>query len=73
MTATKRPDGSFHIVEKEMTPERLDHLRNTGRGRLLHPKSELEAVGHPSWDEANIRLIPKPFTEGTQPSWRCVT
>ncbi|MEZ6052149.1 MAG: ABC transporter ATP-binding protein [Planctomycetaceae bacterium] len=66
MTATKRPDGSFHIVEKEMTPERLDHLRNTGRGRLLHPKSELEAVGHP-WDEDKHPPDTKTVPEGTQP------
>ncbi|HEX6986417.1 MAG TPA: ATP-binding cassette domain-containing protein, partial [Planctomycetaceae bacterium] len=47
MTVTERPDGSVQIVEKPLTEERIAHLAGRGRGRLLHPKAELAAVGHP--------------------------
>jgi peptide/nickel transport system ATP-binding protein len=35
-----------------MTPERLQQLTTQGRGRLLHPKSRLEEIGHP-WEEGH--------------------
>jgi peptide/nickel transport system ATP-binding protein len=41
---------SLRITEKRLTPERLAQLTTQGRGRLLHPKSQLAALGHP-WDE----------------------
>jgi peptide/nickel transport system ATP-binding protein len=41
---------SLRIVEKRMTPERLAELTTQGRGRLLHPESQLAAMGHP-WEE----------------------
>ncbi len=44
---TQKKDGERIIVEKTMTPERLEQLKTDGRGRLLHPKSELKAMGHP--------------------------
>ena len=43
-------DGKPQVVEKVMDGERLNHLVTHGRGRLLHPKSELEAMDHP-WDK----------------------
>ena len=46
----KRDGDEVTIVEKKMTPERLEQLTTQGRGRLLHPKSKLAAMGHP-WDE----------------------
>ena len=49
MTSTAKPEGGFNIVEKAMPPERLRTLESTGRGRLLHPVNELQAMGHP-WD-----------------------
>ncbi|MFV0442657.1 MAG: ABC transporter ATP-binding protein [Planctomycetaceae bacterium] len=48
MTATPRPDGSYHIVEKPMHPSRLKMLESVGRGRLLHPQDDLKALGHPT-------------------------
>jgi peptide/nickel transport system ATP-binding protein len=47
MTATPRPDGGYDIVEKPMHPSRLKMLETVGRGRLLHPQTELQAMGHP--------------------------
>lgn len=47
MTAKKLADGSYDIQEKEMLPEAIAKLSMSGRGRLLHPKSELEEIGHP--------------------------
>jgi peptide/nickel transport system ATP-binding protein len=47
MTVTARTDGSVSIVEKPLTEERVSHLANRGRGRLLHPTSELKEMGHP--------------------------
>jgi len=40
-------DGTLSIVEKEMTADRIQLLESTGRGRLLHPRSELKKLGHP--------------------------
>ncbi|MDB4679703.1 MAG: ABC transporter ATP-binding protein [Planctomycetaceae bacterium] len=46
MEADKQPDGSFEIIEKPMTDERLAELMNRGRGRYLHTKSEIAALGY---------------------------
>jgi len=43
-------DGHVKIVEKTMTEARLKELTEQGRGRLLHPKSELVAMNHP-WEK----------------------
>ncbi|MBX3440082.1 MAG: ABC transporter ATP-binding protein [Planctomycetaceae bacterium] len=66
MSVTKRPDGSMKIIEKQMTAERLEHLRNKGRGRLLHPMSELQAMGHP-WEEDRHPRDTRTVVEGTKP------
>lgn len=47
MSARLLDDGSYDIQEKYMAPETIAQLSMTGRGRLLHPKSELEKMGHP--------------------------
>ncbi|TWT30533.1 Glutathione import ATP-binding protein GsiA [Thalassoglobus neptunius] len=47
MLANKQPDGSYEITEKEMSEKEIEQLSMTGRGRLLHPESELAAMGHP--------------------------
>jgi peptide/nickel transport system ATP-binding protein len=49
-----------------MTPERLKHLETAGRGRLLHPKSELSWIGHP-WEEGHHAPDTQTVAEGTQP------
>ena len=40
-------DGKLVIEEKRLDEARLHKLKTHGRGRLLHPKSELAAMGHP--------------------------
>ncbi len=64
--ATGSASASFRIIEKKMTPERLRHLETTGRGRLLHPKSELAAIGHP-WTEGHHAPDTQTVAEGTAP------
>lgn len=50
MEAQRQPDGSWQIREKPADPARLAVLENQGRGRLLHPRSELAQLGYPSSD-----------------------
>ena len=50
--------------KRRWTPRGSKHLENEGRGRLLHPKSELAAIGHP-WEEASTRPTRKTVAEGT--------
>jgi peptide/nickel transport system ATP-binding protein len=57
---------TVRIVEKKMTPERLKHLETEGRGRLLHPKSELSWIGHP-WEEGPHARDTQTVVEGTPP------
>ena len=40
-------DGKLEITEKQLDAKRLNELKTHGRGRLLHPQSELAAMGHP--------------------------
>ena len=47
---TQTGDGrEIRVVEKRIDDARLKELAEQGRGRLLHPKSELAAMGHP-WE-----------------------
>uniref|UniRef100_UPI0014229A92 ABC transporter ATP-binding protein n=1 Tax=Thalassoroseus pseudoceratinae TaxID=2713176 RepID=UPI0014229A92 len=50
MRVTTRADGSVKIEEKPLDDGKLEEFRNSGRPRLLHPKPELDAIGHP-WEE----------------------
>ncbi|MDX1944269.1 MAG: ABC transporter ATP-binding protein [Pirellulaceae bacterium] len=65
METAKDGDG-MKIVEKQMTPERLAQLTTQGRGRLLHPKSELAALGHP-WGENQHPADTQAVPEGQSP------
>jgi peptide/nickel transport system ATP-binding protein len=47
MSSTPNADGGFTIVEKSLDPARLAGFESAGRGRLLHPRPELQALGHP--------------------------
>ncbi len=42
--------GRIEIIEKQLDETRLHYLTSRGRGRLLHPRAELAALGHP-WEE----------------------
>ena len=46
MDTTIGDDGNMTITAKEMTDERKQFFINTGRGRLLHKHSELQALGY---------------------------
>src|SRR5690606_13232831 len=47
------PEGpDVEIIEKKLDDARLNELITQGRGRLLHPRAELEAMGHP-WEEGH--------------------
>ncbi len=46
----READGRFEVIEKPLDTARLQYHTNRGRGRLLHPRAELTALGHP-WDE----------------------
>jgi peptide/nickel transport system ATP-binding protein len=59
-------DGRVEIVEKPLDQKRLEHLISRGRGRLLHPKSELQAIGHP-WEESSHPADATAVPEGQAP------
>jgi peptide/nickel transport system ATP-binding protein len=63
---TVRDGGQIRVIEKKMDAARLKHLENEGRGRLLHPKSELAAIGHP-WEEGRHAPDARAVAEGTEP------
>ncbi len=62
----KQVDGKPTIVEKKMDAERMNHLVTHGRGRLLHPKSELTAMEHP-WEQTPREDDTECVEEGTAP------
>ena len=41
-------DGTVTLHERVITEDRLNALRTSGRGPLLHPGSELKQLGHPA-------------------------
>jgi peptide/nickel transport system ATP-binding protein len=57
---------TLKIVEKQMTPERLEQLTTQGRGRMLHPKTQLKAMGHP-WEDGRYPADTTTVNEGTRP------
>jgi peptide/nickel transport system ATP-binding protein len=63
---TVKQDGRLRIIEKTMDAARLAHLESEGRGRLLDPKSELAAIGHP-WEEGHHPPDTQTVAEGTEP------
>jgi peptide/nickel transport system ATP-binding protein len=62
----RKVNGTVEIIEKKLDATRLKALRETGRGRLLHPKSELAAMGHP-WEQGNQQADAQFVPEGTAP------
>ena len=66
METTIHEDGDYTLTEKSIEAESFNQKMNTGRGRLLHPASDLEAIGHP-YDSAQHAADTKLVPEGTQP------
>jgi len=60
MQVTETDEGALNIQPTELSSQRLDELTNRGRGRLLHPQSQLERIGHP-WNaddhDPDTRLV----------------
>ena len=44
MESRKKEDGTYEIVEKTLDPVRLKEMTTQGRGRLLHPQSEVKSI-----------------------------
>src|SRR3954465_12758142 len=63
---TAKEGDTIRIIEKKMDASRLHHLETTGRGRLLHPKTELSWIGHP-WEEGHHAPDTQTVAEGTIP------
>jgi peptide/nickel transport system ATP-binding protein len=63
---TAKEGDTIRVIEKKMDAARLQHLETAGRGRLLHPKTELAAIGHP-WEVGYHAADAKTVAEGTQP------
>jgi peptide/nickel transport system ATP-binding protein len=59
-------EGKLEIKEKALSRERLEELKTKGRGRLLHPKSELAAMGH-AWETGGHAADARAVDEGTAP------
>src|SRR4051812_35601304 len=66
IAAVPPPNVRVRVIEKKMDAARLKHLETEGRGRLLHPKSELSWIGHP-WEEGHHAPDTQTVTEGTAP------
>ncbi|MCC7419441.1 MAG: ABC transporter ATP-binding protein [Planctomycetaceae bacterium] len=62
----KEEGGELRIVEKPLDEARLKSLSTQGRGRLLHPKSVLERIGHP-FDPAKLPAGATAIPEGQTP------
>ncbi|TWT91124.1 Glutathione import ATP-binding protein GsiA [Pseudobythopirellula maris] len=60
------PDGEVRLFEKSLDEEKIRRMTEHGRGPLLHPKSELTAIGHP-WDETTHTADTTAVDEGTKP------
>jgi peptide/nickel transport system ATP-binding protein len=63
---TSGEGDTFKVIEKQISSERLTQLTTQGRGRYLHPRSELKAIGHP-WEESQHAPDTKAVLEGEQP------
>jgi peptide/nickel transport system ATP-binding protein len=66
IAAVPPPNVRVRVIEKKMDAARLKHLETAGRGRLLHPKSELSWIGHP-WEEGHHAPDTQTIAEGTAP------
>ena len=59
-------NGRLQVTEKPLSAARLNELKTHGRGRMLHPKSELAAMGHP-WELCGSAADARAVDEGAQP------
>jgi len=64
--STSTVDGVTQVVEKTIDDGAMNRFLTDGRPRLLHPTSELSAMGHPA-DEVSLAEKPDYVKEGEQP------
>ncbi len=64
--SVRTENGRVVIEEKRLDEARLQKLKTHGRGRLLHPKSKLAAMGHP-WEQGKHATDAKAVEEGAKP------
>ena len=62
----REENGKTQIVEKTIDDAQRKKWEAGGRGRLLHPKSELKAMGH-AWREGQFAADTQTVAEKTQP------
>jgi peptide/nickel transport system ATP-binding protein len=58
---SREVDGQVEVIAKQLDEARIEQLCTQGRERLLHPREELEAMGHPA--DADDECV----AVGTQP------
>lgn len=63
---TEMVDGEPRVIEKTLDAATLERYETVGRGRLLHPKSALKAMGHP-WEETKQLPDTTTVDEGESP------
>ncbi|QDU97897.1 ABC transporter ATP-binding protein [Lignipirellula cremea] len=63
---TRKENGQIEVIEKTIGEEQMQKFLHDGRGRYLHPKSELAAMGHP-WEEDGHASDATTVAEGEQP------
>jgi peptide/nickel transport system ATP-binding protein len=66
---TRLVDGELCVIEKSIDDATLRRYEVEGRGRLLHSKTELAAIGHP-WEEGQHAPDTRTVAEGTRPLLR---
>ncbi|WP_145260780.1 ABC transporter ATP-binding protein [Calycomorphotria hydatis] len=66
MSTTIEADGTLRIEEKSLSEAELLKLEQSGRPRLLHPRSTVESLGYEVPSE-NTENAPQFVEEGTQP------
>ncbi len=63
---TKEVNGQIEVVERKVDDKRMQELVSKGRGRMLHPRTELDAVGHP-WEQGHHEEDTTMVPEGQEP------
>lgn len=69
MTSEKTNDGEVRVVERKLTDADMNRFATEGRPRRLHPKGELNAMGHPP-EQAELPADVQFVAEGEAPLLR---
>ena len=69
MDTSTDDDGDYVLTEKVIDEVRFEQMMHHGRGRLLHPPSVLDAIGH-SFDPGHHATDTRCIEEGVEPMLR---